>query len=116
MQTKSEEHQDSAPILSPKPGWKSFLAVLLLLVMVLAILFRKSFVPELTVFSNDGPLGLISSDQGSLPEAFRGSWMDLNWLGTRWIPSSPNISNFLAMILGPVNFSKIYPALSLLTP
>lgn len=80
---------------------------------LLAFIFRNSFVPELTLFSNDGPLGAISADSGKLPTGFFGVWNDLNWVGTRGIGAAPNISSVLAWAAKPVLFSKVYPPVAL---
>jgi len=37
--------------------------------------------PELTVFSNDGPLGALMAEQCQPPATASGIWQDLNWLG-----------------------------------
>ena len=44
--------------------------------------------PQTNVFSNDGPLGLISSEAGALPSGFKGVWQDLNWLGIEVVSGS----------------------------
>ena len=80
---------------------------------LLALVFRNSFVPELTIFSNDGPLGAISAASGKLPAGFFGVWNDLNWIGSRGIGAAPNISSLWAWLAQPVVFSKTYPPLAL---
>ena len=86
----------------------------LLMAFVLVMLFNKAFTAGHTVFSNDGPLGLISAESSSLPEGYFGVWSDLNWLGSRGIGATPTISSVLAWITGPLMFSKVYPIVSLL--
>jgi hypothetical protein len=82
-------------------------------VAVLLLLFYRSFSPDLTVFSNDGPLGAISARSGAIPEAFSGVWSDLNWLGSHGISAAPNITDVLVWITGPVLFSKVYAPVAL---
>ena len=57
--------------------WKA----IILMSLPLLILFRHGFIPEMVLFSNDGPLGVISASAGALPGAFFGYWHDLNWVG-----------------------------------
>ena len=80
---------------------------------LLAFLFRNSFVPDLTVFSNDGPLGVLNAASGQYPEGFFGVWNDLNWIGSRGIGASPNFSSLWGWIAGPVLFSKFYSPMAL---
>ena len=90
-------------------GW-----VALFLALLLGFFFRDGFLPGRTVASNDGPLGAISSACGSLPSGFLGYWQDLNWLGGTGPSASPDVSNSLAFVSGPLIFSKIYAPLALL--
>ena len=90
-------------------GW-----VALCLVVLLGCLFWNGLLPGRTVFSNDGPLGAISSKCASLPAGFFGYWQDLNWLGGTGPHASPDVSNILAFLLGPLIFSKIYAPFALL--
>ena len=80
-------------------GWAA-----LCLVVRLGFLFRDGLLPGRTVFSNDGPLGAISSRCASLPAGFFGYWQDLNWIGSTGLSASPDISNVLAVVLGPLIF------------
>ena len=58
---------------------------MLCLLVVLGFLFRESFDADKVLFSNDAPLGLISSQAGrdasSLLGLKEGFWQDLNWIG-----------------------------------
>jgi hypothetical protein len=90
-------------------GW-----VALFLVVLLGFLFRDGLLPGRTAFSNDGPLGAISSKCGELPSGFFGYWQDLNWLGGTGPSASPEVSHTLACICGPLLFSKIYAPFALL--
>ncbi len=99
--------RDSKPI--------SWWQVLLILALPLAVLFHPSFQSELVLFSNDGPLGVISSKAASLPGAFFGYWNDLNWVGQEKPSAAPNFSQLLGSILNDaVVYSKISAPLSLL--
>lgn len=82
--------------------------------LLLAVLFHDSFRAERTLFSNDGPLGAISSAQQSTANAFTGAWADLNWIGSKLPSAAPDITSALSLTLGPLVFSKFYAPISLL--
>lgn len=82
--------------------------------IVLAILLYQAFLPDQTLFSNDGPLARISEQCHRLPQRFFGCWTDLNNIGFDGGAASPSISIVLQWLLGPVLFSKFYAFLSLL--
>lgn len=89
--------------------------VLLVLIVPLLVLFSPSLRPELVLFSNDGPLGIISSEAGSLPGAFTGYWDDLNWIGKENPSALPDFSMLLGLIVNSsVLYSKVYAPVSLL--
>lgn len=99
--------RDSKPV--------SWWQVLLILALPLAVLFYSSFQSELVLFSNDGPLGVISSQAASLPGTFFGYWDDLNWVGQEKPSAAPNFSQLLGSIVNDtVVYSKISAPLSLL--
>ncbi len=85
----------------------------LLLLVILSVLFAKSFLPGYVHFSNDGPLGQINSANGRLPAAFTGSWADLNDIGTSGGTATPNITAMMSWFLGPVGYSKFFQPLTL---
>jgi hypothetical protein len=85
----------------------------IILLVVLAILFFRSFLPGHVLFSNDGPLGHLMAEAGQLPGQFTGYWMDLNWVGGEGPSASPSATSFLRLILGNVVFLKFYAPLSL---
>jgi hypothetical protein len=95
-------------------GWKGLIAVTAVLVLILAVLFAKSFQPGMVHHSNDGPLGNLKSDAIKLPEAFQGYWVDLHWIGSSGGAAPISITYLLLWILGPVGFAKFYPPLCLL--
>jgi hypothetical protein len=85
-----------------------------LLLVLLSILFWRSYLPGEVVFSNDGPLGRLNSACHALPERFTGCWEDLNSVGLSALSAPPNISFGLQCLLGPVLFAKFYPIAALL--
>jgi hypothetical protein len=42
-------------------SWPTFFGFMLLMIVVLAVLFRASFDPDKVIFSNDGPHGLMKA-------------------------------------------------------
>ena len=110
---------------SPKGNPRSahFLAALAVLAVVLSFLFAKSFKPELVLFSNDAPLGLIQAEAGqqATKEFWTGFWNDLNWIGIEQPAIAPGPSlwtYWLMSIFGeeraPVLNAKFYGPISLL--
>ncbi|HEY5296774.1 MAG TPA: hypothetical protein VIK59_02515 [Verrucomicrobiae bacterium] len=97
--------------LSPAPRSKWLLAFILL--VILAILFWRSFLPGFVHFSNDGPLGMQNAAWMHLPEAITGSWYDLNSIGSSAGAASPSIVSAIRWVLGPVGFSKFLAPISL---
>lgn len=91
-----------------------FAVVFLLLLAVLGALFHGVFLPDQTLFSNDGPLGRVISDCHKLPDRFFGCWGDLNGIGFSGGAATPGISLGLQYLLKPVVFSKFYALISLL--
>ena len=85
----------------------------LLLAVVLAVLFWRSFLPDYVHFSNDGPLGAQNVDYAKLPGAASGQWDDLNDTGSNAGPYSPSPSPVLKALLGPVGYAKFYQPIAL---
>mgnify|MGYP001401108469 FL=1 len=82
------------------PGWlKPFAGAAVVLVVVTLFLFWNSLDPALILFSNDGPLGSISTDAIKMPGTFSGYWHDLNWLGYEQPSASPGIYMALGLLL-----------------
>src|SRR5665213_138564 len=98
----------AAPI-SRRRGW--FLPFILL--VILAILFWRSFLPGFVHFSNDGPLGMQNAAWMHLPEAITGSWYDLNSIGSSAGAASPGIVSAIRWVLGPWGYSKFIAPVSL---
>ena len=101
---------------NPSPGksrpWQ-FPLMFLLLVAVIGLLMRGSFSPDKVLWSNDGPLGRLMSECHHLPEAFTGTWEDLNAAGYREQGALPNITCGLRLLLKPVWFAKFYALIAL---
>ena len=91
----------------------SFWLMLLLIFVVLSVLFRYSYLPGYTAFSNDSPLAAFMSDSHKMPEVLTGGWQDLNSIGIRegtW----PNIGQGILWLIGPLGFSKFHQPIALL--
>ena len=81
-------------------GWlKPLAGTALTLASVTLFLFWDSLNPALILFSNDGPLGSISTDAIEMPGTFFGYWHDLNWLGYEQPSASPGIYMALGLLL-----------------
>jgi len=81
-------------------GWlKPFAGATTVLVIVTLFLFWDSTKSSMTLFSNDGPLGSISTDAIEMPGTFFGYWHDLNWLGYEQPSASPGIYMALGLLL-----------------
>ncbi|KAB2673984.1 MAG: YfhO family protein [Verrucomicrobia bacterium] len=98
------------------PGTRRTLGITAgVLLLLLAGLFHGVLQPGHILFSNDGPLGVISAASGQLPGAFTGVWQDLNWLGTESPAATPNFTQIAGTLAGgPEIFARLYAPLSLL--
>jgi len=94
--------------------YQNFGVFLLLLVAVLVLLLHGVFLPDHTLFSNDGPLGRLASACHEFPDRFTGCWSDLNSIGAGGGVTPVGISSGLQYLLQPVWFSKLYALLSLI--
>jgi hypothetical protein len=88
--------------------------MLALLVAVLGYLFATSFKPGWTLFLNDGPLGALKADYNATPGAFRGVWLDLNWLGANGGSFPIDVTFGQLYALGAIGFSKFHAPVALL--
>jgi hypothetical protein len=104
----------SAAASRPTASSQYFLLFLASLIVILAVLFHRSFEPGMVVHSNDGPLGAISAKSAAVPYVYSGFWQDLNWLGGPQPSGTPNVSVTLDLLFGPYFFAKFYPAIALL--
>jgi Bacterial membrane protein YfhO len=98
-----------APVGPKNLGW--FAPVLLSI--VLAVLFWRSFVPGYVHFSNDGPLGMQNSAWMRLPDGFSGLWYDLNSIGNSAGAFSPDLTTLIRWIIGPVAYAKFLAPIAL---
>jgi hypothetical protein len=87
----------------------------LVLAIIMAVLFGKSFLPGYCHFSNDGPLGEQMAAWGRFPQSLTGVWDDLNDIGNNSGASAPDVTVLLHMILGPVGFAKFLAPIALFT-
>jgi hypothetical protein len=99
------------PKTSPAP--RRFFSTPLLLAILLAAIFWKSFLPDYVHFSNDGPLGQQMAAQSHLPDAFSGSWGDLNGIGSNVGSPPPDFDALISMALGPLGYSKFLAPIAL---
>jgi len=98
------------PVSAAKP---SGLSAPVLLLVVLAVLFWRSFAPDFVHFSNDGPLGMQNAAWMHLPEAMTGQWYDLNSIGSNAGVFSASITSAICWALGPVGFAKYFAPIAL---
>jgi len=98
---------------SASPVPPSGLVFVGLLVVVLALLFARSFLPGYVHFANDGPLGQQNAAWRQLPAAFTGSWYDINDIGSSAGAMTPAPSALIFWALGPVGYAKFLAPLAL---
>jgi hypothetical protein len=79
------------------------------------VIFNTGLRENMTMFSNDAPLGLRMAQQSDVRDTITGHWEDLNWLGGKGLSAAPTLSSFFAYICGPLLFSKLYPLLAFIT-
>jgi len=97
-----------------KPSFINQAIPIAILVLIVLIIFSKSFSPDYVLFSNDGPLGAQSAKYTAMPDAFTGIWQDLNWLG-HWAGNAmPDLTYILLWWLKPLGFSKFYVPIAIL--
>lgn len=94
----------------PASTWR----IPLLLVVLLAIIFWRSFSPDYVHFNNDGPLGQQNSEWRKLPDGFTGAWYDLNDIGSSVGAQGLEFVTLLFMLAGPVGLMKFVAPLALL--
>jgi hypothetical protein len=84
-----------------------------LLAVILAVLFGKSFLPDYVHFSNDGPLGQQNAQWIQVPASIMSVWDDLNGIGAS-VGSYPlGFSALIRWALGPVGYAKFLPPIAL---
>jgi hypothetical protein len=87
---------------------------MLVMAVLLVVMFFPSFLAGQTLFSNDGPLGLISAQTEHRAGNFTGVWQHLNWIGGPTLPLLPNLSHALYLAVGAVLYSKWWAPFALL--
>ncbi|MEY4385778.1 MAG: hypothetical protein RLY20_1061 [Verrucomicrobiota bacterium] len=91
-----------------------FWAAAVFLILLLSVLFWKSFLPGVVHFSNDGPLGALMADQMNPKDGITGQWIDLNSTGYSAGNTPVGIWSFLWMAMGAVWYSKFITPICLL--
>ncbi len=93
----------------------SWWQVLLILAVPLVIFFYRGFQSELVLFANDGTLGNISTEAGSLPGSFAGYWDDVYWVGQERPSATLNFTQLLGWAANSsVIYSKVRVPMALL--
>lgn len=95
---------------SGRPGlWQT----VLILGLVVAALFWRSWLPGQVMFANDAPLGLLSCHKEFFLDTFTGTWTDINWVGSQAPGALPNLSALVFYLAGPVGMVKFNAAFAL---
>ena len=84
-----------------------------LMLLILALLFCRSFLPDYVHFNNDGPLGAQNAAYQSLPAGFTGMWNDLNDIGFSGGSFTPCVTGLIKCIIGPLGLAKFYALIGL---
>ena len=93
---------------------RNVILAMVLLIVILGVLFAKSFKSEQVLFANDGPLGAAMAAHADLPQIFTGMWVDLNWLGVNGGTAAVTVTNLIRWWLGDLNYAKFYSPICLL--
>jgi hypothetical protein len=84
------------------------------LVFVFGLLFHKSLFPQQILFNNDNPYGSWVQEGFSLPQAFTGTWLGLNWLGFSGGGLPPSLYPLALWVGGALNYAKFWQPVSLM--
>jgi len=111
----------SATAGSGKAKVPAFLKIAVLLAIVICALFYQNFESGMVLFSNDGPLGQIMTEQDHLPAGFTGYWEDLYSIGANSGSVTPTVSaaikSFWEILfsdpMGPLGYLNTYTPVSL---
>ena len=105
---------ERAPGVCSRPTRGQLALLFLLLGGSLVVLCHRGFLPYEVFFANDSALGALKANSERLPYAFTGCWVDFWWIGGA--PPSPSLtlSTFLATILSPEHYLKVYVPLTAL--
>jgi hypothetical protein len=113
MAVRSETKIEPKPrLISGTVGQYGFFV--LILAAGLLTLFWRSFSPDETLFSNDGPYGGMMAEHTRADKTVTGYWQDLNWLGSHFPAPSPTPSTALRLLTSPLVFSKFFYPVALL--
>ena len=93
---------------------RAWLWILLPFVVMLCVLFYRSFVPGQALFANDGPLGASKARMYEMPAGFFGVWNDLSWLGLDSGSFPWNSWGSMRWAFGPLGYVNFSPLVSLL--
>ncbi len=86
-----------------------------LLALILAGLFWRSFLPDYVHFSNDSPLGQQNTQWAQVPAAFLGTWTDLNVAGSNGGAfTTSDVAVLFKWLVGPVGYAKFLAPAALL--
>ncbi|HUR47725.1 MAG TPA: YfhO family protein [Candidatus Saccharimonadales bacterium] len=99
---------------SPRRDTRGFLIFFGCLLLVLGVMFARSFQSGYVHFSNDGPLGVQKSACNAVTDSVNGQWNDLYWVGFYGGSAPINLNSALSFLLGPVGFAKFLAPLSML--
>ena len=94
-------------------GARGFWVAVGVIAAVMVALFWRGGVSGYVHFSNDGPLGAQMAGWLQMPEAFSGSWIDTNTVGTGAGSFPISITAIVRFVLGPVGFSKFFIPIAL---
>lgn len=103
-----------------RPFGRDFILLMAALACAILALFYHSFEPNLVLFSNDAPLGLVGAQSGkdasTTSGLFSGYWQDLNWLGIEQPSILPSMSFIMYDLLfrNPVTNAKFYAPVALI--
>jgi hypothetical protein len=98
-----------------KPTLRHFLIFTASITIMGLVIFNTALRENMTMFSNDAPLGIRMADHNQIENNITGHWENLNWVGGKGISGSVNLSSLWAYICGPLWFSKLYPLIAFIT-
>jgi hypothetical protein len=99
---------------TPASGKKCLSSNVILLAVLLALLFWKSFLPGYVHFANDGPLGQQVTAANQFPGMITGVWTDQNSIGNYGGAYPPSVSFLICWVFGPVGVAKFLAPVALL--
>src|SRR5688572_23941631 len=103
------------PTSSPRSNsTRVFWIFVVALALLLVALFLQAMQPGYVHHNNDRPLGVMEADAEDYPGFFKGSWLDLNWIGVLGTTALPSVFFLLDSVLGSIWLLKISAPFSLL--